>query len=260
QEREVELQTLRRAVEEAGQAIFITDDDGTIEYVNPAFERITGYSSDEAVGQNPKILQSGELDEQYYERMWEAILDGELWQEEIPNRRKSGELYYAHQTIAPITQNGDLTKFVAIQHEITERKEREQHLEALNRVLRHNHRNLLNTIMGTSNSLSTSSHEDSKLVGMIQETSAELHELSEKAHTLTQLLVNDQRRVCISNLGDEVDSVVSEFESRHQDADIILNAEVDIPISAHPHFTRAIRELVENAIKHAGSKEVSIQI
>lgn len=257
---EGELEKMRRAVEEAGVAIFITDETGTIEYVNPAFEMITGYAAAEAIGRNPRILQSGELDEEYYARMWGAILDGEVWQEEIPNRRKSGELYFAIQTIAPVPQGGE-SKFVGIQQDITDRKEREQHLQVFNRVLRHNHRNLLNLIMGTANSLNSSSNStDSHLIGILQQASAELHGISEKAFTMTQVLMDEKRHVEITRFDADVESLVAEFEARYPNADFATQVDRDISFPAHPQFRRCLRELLENAIEHADSADVSVSV
>jgi PAS domain S-box-containing protein len=126
---EISLRRFERAVEAAGHAVYITDPEGTITYVNPAFERITGYDSEEAVGETPRILKSGEMPQEYYEQLWTTVLDGEVWEEEIIDRRASGELYYAHQTIAPVKdQAGEVAALVAIQTETTERKEREERL------------------------------------------------------------------------------------------------------------------------------------
>ena len=118
-----------RASEHAGHAIYITAPDGTIEYVNPAFEEMTGYTSEEAVGETPHILASGEMSERYYERLWETISNGDVWAEEITNRRKNGELYYANQTVAPIFDDDEIEGFIAIQTDITDRKEHEQQLK-----------------------------------------------------------------------------------------------------------------------------------
>lgn len=113
----------RQAVEQSASAVFVTDRDGTIKYVNPTFEDLTGYEADEALGRTPRILQSGRLSAEYYERMWQTILEGEVWREEIPNRRADGELYYAHQTIAPMeSEDGEITGFVAVQNDVTDRK------------------------------------------------------------------------------------------------------------------------------------------
>jgi len=125
----VELRRFRRAVEASGHAIFITDPDGVIEYANPAFEEITGYDRSEILGKTPSVLQSGETPTEYYEKLWETISDGSVWRGEIVDRRKDGELYTAFQTIAPITDDaGDVEAFVAVQTDITERKELQDRL------------------------------------------------------------------------------------------------------------------------------------
>ncbi|MFB6202403.1 MAG: PAS domain S-box protein, partial [Halorhabdus sp.] len=126
-------QTLKRfeaAAENAGHAVYFTDRGGTIEYVNPAFERITGYDAEDVIGENPRILKSGEMDDEYYDELWETLRSGHVWEEEVVNQRRNGERYTAHQTIAPITENGDeITGFVAIQSDITDQRERERQLE-----------------------------------------------------------------------------------------------------------------------------------
>ncbi|MFB6093137.1 MAG: PAS domain S-box protein [Haloquadratum sp.] len=135
-EDEEKLRRFRRAVEAAGHAVYITDPDGTITYVNPAFERITGYDSEEAIGRTPRILNSDEMSAEYYDRLWETISSGDVWAEEIRDRRKSGELYHAHQTIAPLTDDeGEIDAYVAIQTDITERKERETRLRQYERAV-----------------------------------------------------------------------------------------------------------------------------
>jgi PAS domain S-box-containing protein len=127
-EREQDLRRIKQAVESAGHAIFITDTDGTIEYVNPAFEELTGFAETEVVGETPNVLNSGEMPEPYFEDLWSTVRAGGVWEEEIINRRKDGETYTAMQTIAPVTDGGDIHAFVAVQDDITERKKREETL------------------------------------------------------------------------------------------------------------------------------------
>ena len=116
-------ETFRNLVEHAGHAIYVTDTDGTIEYVNPAFTDHTGYDADEALGETPAILNSGEMPDEYYDGLWSTLLDGEVWEEEIIDRRRDGETYHAHQTIAPVIGDDDeVSRFVAIQTDVTARK------------------------------------------------------------------------------------------------------------------------------------------
>ena len=126
-QRDQTLRRLRRAVEAAAQAIFITDAEGRITYVNPAFEEVTGYTPDEAIGETPHLFYSGAMSEEYYESLWETILSGDTWKAEILNERKDGERYHALQTITPVPdESGDIERFVAIQTDITEQKRLER--------------------------------------------------------------------------------------------------------------------------------------
>jgi len=132
---EQSLRRFRRAVEAAGNVILITDTDGHIEYVNPAFESVTGYSSEEAIGETPRIFSSGEMSDEYYETLWETVLAGEVWEGELVNQRKSGDRYHARETIAPIENDGEVTAFVAIQTDVTEQKARESQLRQYERAI-----------------------------------------------------------------------------------------------------------------------------
>jgi PAS domain S-box-containing protein len=125
-----QLRRFQEAVEASGHAIFITDVDGTITYVNPAFEDVTGYGREEVLGETPTILNSGEMSEEFFADLWTTILSGDTWAAEVVNRQKDGDLYTAYQTIAPITDSGgDADAFVAVQTDITERKELQHRLK-----------------------------------------------------------------------------------------------------------------------------------
>lgn len=130
QRKQEQLRQFKRATEAAGHAVYLTDADGTIEYVNPAFEEMTGYEATEAIGETPQLLDAGEMDNTYFDHLWETISRGGVWEEEILNERKDGDLYHAYQTIAPVTDStGSPENFVAIQSDITQRVEAEQRLE-----------------------------------------------------------------------------------------------------------------------------------
>ncbi|MGQ4556986.1 MASE3 domain-containing protein [Halobellus sp. GM3] len=127
--REAEARRFEEAVEHSGHAVVITDRDGTIEYVNPAYEEVTGYTEAELLGENPRILQSGEHDDAFFEELWGTILAGEVWESEFVDERKSGERFVVNQTIAPITdEEGEIRHFVGVHKDISERKKQEQEL------------------------------------------------------------------------------------------------------------------------------------
>ena len=116
------LTMFKTAVENSGHSIYWTDRRSVIQYVNPTFEEVTGYSAEEAIGQTPRILNSGVHDDAFFADLWETITSGEVWQAEVVNERKSGEQYVVEQTIAPITDaNGAITHFVAVNNEISDR-------------------------------------------------------------------------------------------------------------------------------------------
>ncbi len=120
---EEELRKLSRAVEHSPASVVITDLKGNIEYVNPMFTRITGYSREEALGQNPRILKSGELPREAYVALWDAITHGREWHGELHNRRKDGTLFWEFASISPVVDaNGRTTHFIAIKEDITARK------------------------------------------------------------------------------------------------------------------------------------------
>jgi PAS domain S-box-containing protein len=134
-ENERELQRIKQAVESAAHAIFITDTEGTIEFVNPAFEELTGFTESEVIGKTPHMLNSGEMSDEYFEDLWKTLRSGEVWKAEVIDRRKDGELYTAMQTIAPVFDGDDIHAFVAVQDDITERKEREETLKRRRQAL-----------------------------------------------------------------------------------------------------------------------------
>ena len=126
---ETELRKLSRAVEQSRVSVIITDDQGNIEYVNPGFELLTGYSADEVFGQKPSIIKSGAHSEAFYKGLWNTITEGREWRGEFYNKKKSGEFYWESASISPVKNiEGVTTHFVAVKEDITDRKLAEQAL------------------------------------------------------------------------------------------------------------------------------------
>jgi PAS domain S-box-containing protein len=155
---QVEMRRLSTAIEQSPETIVITDTDGIIQYVNPAFETITGYSREEAIGQNPRILKSGQHDALFYSNLWKTLRAGKTFQGHFINKRKNGAFYTAEATLSPVRDaDGKTTGYVAIKRDITadlEREEMFRHSQKMDAVgqltggIAHDFNNMLQVIQG----------------------------------------------------------------------------------------------------------------
>jgi len=130
EERTAELRKLSEAVEHSPVTVMITDKNGTIEYVNPSFSEVTGYSAKDAIGQNPRILKSGTHPGSFYKELWDTILSGQTWRGQILNQKKNKEEFWESTSISAIKNDeGQITHFVAVKQDITERKKAEEEIK-----------------------------------------------------------------------------------------------------------------------------------
>lgn len=149
---------LAAAVEQAGEAIIITDAEGIIHYVNPAFSAITGYSPAEAIGQNPRLVKSGQQDEAFYKKLWETISSGRTWQGRFVNKRKDGSLFTEEATLSPVRDaTGTIVHYVGVKRDITahiclsDQLQHAQKMESVGRLaggVAHDFNNRLCVILG----------------------------------------------------------------------------------------------------------------
>lgn len=158
-QQENQLKKLVRAVSQSPNSVLITDPNGVIEYVNPSFSRLTGYSAEEAIGTTTNILKSGETPEKFYRELWETIRAGKIWKGDLRNRRKDGELYWEETLIAPLfDQNGNIANYISIKEDISARKEIDEIL----------HRRLEELLMVNTISMAAASQLDlTSLVSMV---------------------------------------------------------------------------------------------
>jgi len=252
------MQVFYQAVEHAGHSIYITDPDGVIEYVNPAFETTTGYSADEALGNTPAMLQSGAHDEAFYTTLWETITGGDVWENEIINERKNGERYYADQTIAPLTDSqGTIRYFIAINNEITEAKVRERELEEQNdrlesfaSLLSHDLRNPLNVAHGHLDLAEETG--DPTHFERVRQAHERMNTLIDDALTLArqgQALTNPDKVV----LADVVSAAWNHVATKDATLQCTLAPETTVVADAS-RLTELFENLFRNAVEHAGSR------
>jgi two-component system cell cycle sensor histidine kinase/response regulator CckA len=179
QSTEESLRKLSRAVEQSADAVMITDRDGLIEYVNPAFETLTGYSHEEARGKTPRILQSGAPGAGAYQELWQTILAGNVYRGISENRKKNGQLYYVEESISPVRDaSGAITHFISNARDLTERMRLEaqlsqaQKMDAVGRLaggVAHDFNNLLTIITSYSELALDSVERGSPLDNKLQE-------------------------------------------------------------------------------------------
>ena len=157
---DAERKRLMAAIEQVGEAIVVTDAQGSIQFVNPAFERMTGYTREEAIGKNPRILKSSEQNELFYQNLWDTISGGKTWEGHMINKRKDGTFYAEETTISPVLgETGRIVNYVAVQHDITEHLRlasqfhQAQKMEAVGLLaggVAHDFNNMLTVILGNT--------------------------------------------------------------------------------------------------------------
>lgn len=188
------------ALQAAVDAIVITDPDGNIEWVNPAYETLTGYSFSEAHGNNPRILNSGKQDREFYTELWDTILAGKTWKGELYNKRKNGEIYLEEESITPVFDNKNkITNFVAIKRDITQQRKQEkelqqsQKMDALGKLtggVAHDYNNMLGIVIGYSDLLKEKLPPDSKLLKYVEAISL----AGDRGASLTKKLLTFSRQ------------------------------------------------------------------
>jgi PAS domain S-box-containing protein len=211
------LTRLGMAVDQAAEGIVITDAEGRIEYVNPSFERITGYPRNEAVGRNMRILKSGKHDELFYGNMWETILRGDVWRGRFINRKKDGMLYEEEAVISPVRNaSGKIIHFVAGKRDITRDVMLQKQVQTAQRMdsvgtlaggIAHDFNNALTGIMGVAEILRLKVGENP---GVLKNLDL-LDVCARQAATLTRQLLTFARRQVIDPVNLDLNVVVSEM-------------------------------------------------
>jgi PAS domain S-box-containing protein len=281
---EAEIRKLQQAVEHAASGVAITNAEGVYEYVNPTFERMTGYSRQEAVGQTPRLLKSGYHSTEFYAELWKTIKSGQVWQGEMVNRRKDGSLYWHLQTIAPVQVNGKITHFVAVTLDITAQKELEKQLreakEAAEQAsafksrlmagVSHDMRTPLGSIIGYAELLMSGAfgevnEQQQQILQTIADSASRLSDFIRGMLTRAELESGKLRLQLRSFSPDELFKSLSTYEHVAQRKGLAFQREIDpaLPgaLYADPYWLEQILiNLVDNAIKYTGHGSVWVRL
>jgi len=216
---EAESLQLRTAIEQSAEAVMITDTEGRIEYVNPAFIRNTGYTREEVLGQNPRLLRSGQHDEPFYEELWRTIKGGESWQGTVVNRRKDGSFFTEWMTITPVRDpGGAISHFIAIKEDVTERRKLEEQLRLAQRMeavgqlaggVAHDFNNMLMVIKGYTELLLDKLEAGNPL----RHYATEAAEAAEKAAAITRQLLAFSRQQPVQHTVFDLNAAVRTAEN-----------------------------------------------
>ncbi len=229
---------LASAIEQVAEVIVVTDSDGRIQYVNPAFEAVTGYGRDEVIGGNPRILKSGKHDAEFYRNLWETITRGETWRGRLVNKRKDGTLFTEEASISPVmTERGEIVAFVAAKRDISNELELEaqlvqsQKLESLGTLaagIAHDFNNILAVILGYSTATEEPTRADTR--GRLEA----IRQAAFRGAALVRQLLTFARKseatfaeLGLNDLVAEIDCIVRETFPKN--IDVKVKTSVDLP-------------------------------
>ena len=282
-----EIRRLAMVVEQEAEAVIIADTSGAIQYVNPAFERMSGYSSREVLGKNPRILKSGKQSREYYNGMWKQLLKGSPWSGHFTNRRKDGALYETESTISPIRDDaGNIIGFVSTSRDVTHEMQLEQQvrqsqkMEAIGRLaggIAHDFNNLLTSILGYSRLIQEEIAEGSPLANDLEEV---IH-AGERAAALTRQLLTFSRKQAVQTqpirlntvvmdmdkllrrtLGEDIELVTildSEMGYANADTGLLEQIIMNLAINARDAMPRGGRLLLETSLIEIGGEQTGVE-
>jgi PAS domain S-box-containing protein len=277
-----ELNKLSNAVQQSHNAVLITDFKGNIEYANPSFTQLTGYTLKEVIGENPRILKSSKTPPEEYKRLWENITSGKEWQREICNKKKNGELYWETVSISPVKNTeGVITHFIKIAENITERKRSEKQLLNYQSQLKRLASMLSLTEERERRHISEDLHDRiGQTLAFIKMKLEELRESGVTTNVIfalrkiqyhldttireTRSLIAEISPPVLYELGFElaVKRLIEEFREKHNIVFNFVNDKLNKPVNKDMGsiLFKSVRELLFNVTKHAKAHRVKVSI
>ncbi|MBF0103430.1 MAG: response regulator [Desulfobacterales bacterium] len=279
---EASLKKLYRAVEQSPVSVVITDTNGKIEYANPKFSQVSGYTSEEVLGQNPSVLNSGIQPREFYKTLWETISAGKEWHGEFCNKKKNGELYWESASISPIwNEVGQITHFVSVKEDITTKKQMEKELvsakeaaEAATKAksdflanVSHEIRTPLNAIIGFSN-LALKNELTLKQHDYISKINTSAMSLLGMVNNILDFTKIEAGKLCMEPIDFEIDKMINtvisvvENKAYEKGLELVVSISPDIPqelVSDLHKLSQILIHLMNNAIKFTEKGQVELK-
>lgn len=271
---EEDLSKFLLGIEESSDAIFITSIDGTIEYINPAFTRIYGYTREDAIGKTPRILKSGLVPSEVYREFWETLLAGKILKGEIRNRTKCGKIIDIEGSNSPIhNSKGKLMGFLSINRDITGRKNEQSELQhakekaeesdrlktAFLHNISHEVRTPMNAILGFSSLLGEPDTQPDSMalyIESIQKSSVQLLSIISDIIDISEVMAKTSKtRIEIININELLEKQFIHYKPAAEEKNIILNLDVPLPDNNshiycdYSRLSKIVSNLVNNALK-----------
>ena len=264
-----ELGRLSSAIEQTADSVMVTNRQGVIEYVNPAFEQMTGYTREETVGRTPRILNSGRQSQKFYETLWTAILAGRVYRTMTVNRRKDGTLYDEDQTITPIRDDaGAITHFISTGRDVTQRRRTQEALRRLNTQFEHEATRIAGILHDEAGQFLTAAHlQLAELAEQV--TSDALEKIQDVKKTLNQVeeqlrrLSHEIHPRVVEDLGlVEAATFLADAFARRTGIAVTVHANLDrrYSIAVETLLYRLVQEGLTNMSRHSRATEGSVTV
>ena len=277
------LLKLSTAIEQSPAVVVITDLLGNVEYVNPMFTMLTGYSAEEVNGKNPRILQSGLIPKEVYENLWQTILSGCIWRGEFQNRKKNGELFWETAVISPIIdKNGVMTNFVAVKEDITEQKtylaeliaskEKAEESDRLKSAflanISHEIRTPMNGILGFSELLKEphlSGEEQADFIDLIQQSGKRMLNLINDLIDISRIEAGETKvTITQTSVNKLLHDLIDFFKPEADKKGLLLRCSAGLPDNEsiietdNSKLNQILTNLIQNALKFTSSGSVDV--
>jgi PAS domain S-box-containing protein len=280
---EDKLRILTRAIDQSPDSIVITNTKAEIEYINPVIEKLSGYSKEELIGKNPRIFSSGNTPPEVYKALWDNITSGKVWQGELQNRKKSGEIYWESASISPVfNSEGKITHYLAIREDITEQKkvtqeliEAKEHAEESDRLktsflanMSHEIRTPMNSIMGFASLLPE--EESKELIGQYAQIIVRNSE--QLVHIIDDIVLYSRLQTKLLSyypsqfkVGTMFNDIKQSFNlpDYQKGVELLIDPATDVEIlvnSDYEKLRQVITNLVSNAFKYTQSGSITMGV